>query len=381
MNADKRGPLLADRFIARRYSEHERVYHPKAVDQMVRAARSAARFVFNEDAIRRIARVITDVPDLIAREFQFARAPFEQTWIEFPAWALWDEMTNSDPELVKLSQQSGRNMGNADHTVAYLIDHGRVNTISAGTYDKPNGLPFITPLQYHLNTEWPLRDQIAFCERFKVSRYELCAIAWGSSFYKIPKEADRALRDNNVIELTPLNPTIVRAPVYNEVELVRQSLSGAVGDMRNLVGMLLMLNRPKITQFRNILPGRGWVKGKVIPFLSHNTVTVSLDATVQLRQIGKPGEDQALRRRHRVRGHYCHDQVARDYMRIAGCVHQFEPTHKDWTPAHGLPADEVDNWVCDQCGGKRWWREEHDRGTAQVGFVVNDLYQITDRKD
>jgi hypothetical protein len=41
-----------------------------------------------------------------------------------------------------------------------------------------------------------------------------------------------------------------------------------------------------------------------------------------------------------------------------------------------LTADEADRWLCTACGGKRWWRTDHERGTAEKGYVTTD-YAVT----
>jgi hypothetical protein len=29
-------------------------------------------------------------------------------------------------------------------------------------------------------------------------------------------------------------------------------------------------------------------------------------------------------------------------------------------------------WRCERCGGHRWWRREHSRGTPEVGVVTSE---------
>jgi hypothetical protein len=156
--------------------------------------------------------------------------------------------------------------------------------------------------------------------------------------------------------------------------------------LRNIVAILLMMNRPSLTKYiHNANAGRGFHKGKVMPYLSHTTVTIDIDARPTLKLIGTPQGDAVPRRRHEVEGHFCHDETARDFSRIAGCIHEFAPTHgpvDDWAPwpdaPLGVPGEPgcPRNWVCAACGGKRWWVKEHGRGTAEKGFVVKDGYTV-----
>jgi hypothetical protein len=41
-----------------------------------------------------------------------------------------------------------------------------------------------------------------------------------------------------------------------------------------------------------------------------------------------------------------------------------------------MAADEATRWVCAQCEGKRWWRADHHRGTAEKGYTTTD-YEVT----
>ena len=156
------------------------------------------------------------------------------------------------------------------------------------------------------------------------------------------------------------------------------SVRGAIGDLRTIMAILLMLNRPSLTRYDQSLGHvRGFIGNKLRPYMAHTTVKISLDPVPLLRLVGTPQDDGTPKRRYEVRGHYCHDQTARDYMRIAGCIHDWHPTHKDWTPWPAAHLDEADNWVCAVCEGKRWWRKEHTRGDSLVGYVEHDAYEVS----
>jgi hypothetical protein len=371
---DKRQALIVDRFIHRRFTAKEQLFHPAAIDQMQRAARKANKFVLDEEAARRVARVVLEVPDLLVREHQFARAPYDITWIEWPSHVYWQTLRDAKPAAYdRLGMWGDRET--ADHSVGYLIDHGRVNTITSGTVRHPDADVYVSPLQYHLNTEWPLRDQIAFAQMVGTSRLGIAAAMWGSTFDELDREARRLLRDNNVMEMVPLNP---KHPTSHRLrDTLAASVQGSVGDVRTIIAILLMLNRPSITKYRQVQSGRGIVRGKSMAYMSHTVVDVSLDAVQTLRLIGTPSDDRIEKRRHEVRGHYCHDETAREYARIAGCIHQYEPHDANWKPWLNAPADEVNHWVCAQCGGRRWWRKSHIRGSAIEGFVLKDGYNVT----
>jgi hypothetical protein len=143
-----------------------------------------------------------------------------------------------------------------------------------------------------------------------------------------------------------------------------------------VVAILLALNRPAITRLTTTPPGSGLYRGKNTVYHTHTSVTIDLDPIPGLRAEIASGPG-ALRRRHEVRGHYCHDANARDYHRIAGCIHEWLPADEEWTPLGGAyKADRVNHWLCEACGGKRWWKTEHTRGDATLGFVSHDDYRV-----
>src|SRR5215469_508673 len=373
---NKRGPTLADRVLAKKYSAREKVMHPKTMDQLHRSLIAAHRFVFDEEAARRVAQVVHDIPSLLVREHQFARAPFDITWIEYPSYAYWNYLHDAQPERYT-TQGEWANKATADHTVGYLIDHNRINTFVGGTVSQPDLGPTLTSMQYRLSTEWTLDEQIEFSRLVGCSRIMLDMIMWGSTYDVLSDEERRLLRAYNVMEQTPLNPA---HHMYRDLTAdggMGRQARGSVGDMRTVIALLLMLNRPSLTTYKQTLPNtRGFIRGHSVAFLSHTTVTIAIDPVPTLRLVGTPSGDAVPRRRHEVRGHYAHNREARDYAKIAGCIHSFQASHGPprWLPWPDAMPDEPDNWVCAECGGKRWWVPEHERGDESLGFVHHDEY-------
>src|SRR4051812_15459538 len=105
---EKRQPTLADRFLATRFTQHGSLIDLSHTELTKRRLRSAHRFILDDEAAIRIATVARDLPELIIREHQFARAPFDLTWIEFPHEPIWRTVTGREPEE------------DCDQTVGYL---------------------------------------------------------------------------------------------------------------------------------------------------------------------------------------------------------------------------------------------------------------------
>jgi hypothetical protein len=383
---ERRRPTLADRFIHRRYADWERAVHPRAIARLQKATRDAHRFVLTEDAVLRIGQIIIDIPDLLVREHRFARAPYDLTWIEFPSHVLWNLMREQNPGAYEGLGKFG-SVEDSDHTVGYLIDHERINVICGGTVAQPDQQPNIMPIQYRLQTPWEPTEVGEFMRLTGMrDTRDVHAFLWGSTWSNIPAEHQLALAMTNAVDFLPLNPVHQNYPKFSQDGQWWEAARGCIGELRNVIAILLVMNRPSLTNYiRTNAPGRGFHKGKLMPYLSHTTVTIDLDARPTLRLIGTPAGETIARRRHEVKGHYKHDQTARDYSRIAGCIHAFAPTHgpeDDWAPwpdaPLGIPGEPgtVRNWVCSECGGKRWWQKDHGRGTAEKGFVAHDLYEV-----
>lgn len=350
--------IFADQLVAANPGKHLWLPQSRKLDfRAVQArVRRAERLVFDASASARVGELIRDIPELLIEQVQFARAPFDLCWIEYQSDVTWE---------IVVGREGDQTDGDRDEVVGLLVDHNRVNVFNR-CYDGTIGM---MPWVYHLNTEWPLEDQLRFCEAAKVSRLGIDTWLWGSTANALAEkgryDALRVLRNTNMVEVIDESPNTTKAILSG----------GAHGDFKNVIALLLALNQPQITQYQHVPQSRGWIGNKPKPFLSHHSVKVSLDAQRRLLTHFEHGEGE-LRRRHRVRGHYCHDQVARDYSRIAGCVHDWEPMDDQWLPWPDAPLDEREHWRCRACEGKRWWRVAHQRGSEAKGFIEHE-YQVT----
>jgi hypothetical protein len=158
------------------------------------------------------------------------------------------------------------------------------------------------------------------------------------------------------------------------VEIMKFLVKETIGDLKNVVALMLLLNRPHLTEYRQSVPrALGWIGNKRKPLLDHTVVTIPIDARPVIRSIGQPGVGEGpLRRRHRVRGTWCHNEEAREYAAIAGCIHEWQPD----TAWRDDDPDDPDHYKCEVCGGKRWWRVEHKRGSEALGQTDSE-YQVT----
>jgi hypothetical protein len=375
---DKRpssGPLLIDRLThsfldqgdMRRYIEHLKLPGPaRGVVYFQDLVRRAHRFVLDDNALTRIAEIIRDVPEMIVRNCDFAVPVFDDMWIEFNPAPLYRII-------------NGQEMEGPAKKVGYLISHNRVWIMVQIEGGKA------VPLAYHyeLNTEWTVEDQLSFCKDCGVSRMQLDQHFWGATWSLLDGEERHALRARHrVVNMLDSPPD--DHPQKNLIlEAIHNNFMEGAGDLRNLIAILLMLNRPKVTTL-TVMPRRqGFIGNKLKPFLSHSVISINLDARETVRQIGSPADASAPKRRHEVRGHWCQNEKAKAGSRH-GCIHEWRPARIEEITSR-MQADDPDDttrrWACPLCGGKRWWRKDHQRGHGGEGFVIQDGYSVTARKD
>lgn len=258
----------------------------------------------------------------------------------------------------------------ADTNVGYLYLLNRV-FVFAQSAQQAHAFqsPMVSPIIYDIHSEWDAQSQIEFGEATNQSRIGLDQFLWGSSYQHIHDENKRVLRDNTVIALESYVNNASKDDLH-------RLFSGSVGDCRNLYALLLILNRPAIIQHRRTLPHyRAFLRNRLVPFMSHTEVEISLDAP-RILQLTQSSADRAdiRHRRHEVAGHYCHDKTARDYQRLAGCIHDWRAS----TASSDQDSIGPTRWNCVVCGGKRWWRRSHERGDASIGYVVKRSYNVTE---
>ena len=136
----------------------------------------------------------------------------------------------------------------------------------------------------------------------------------------------------------------------------------SVGDVRNLVCLLLLLNQPMLYSATSVGHSHGLYKGKRQVYAAHSLIEITLGQRKQARRILTHMGPRKPPIRHEVRGHFAHWRLKE------GCTH-------DWPM---LPAieDAVPRWTCKRCGGLRVWREHFVRGSAEEGWSDHE-YRLT----
>jgi hypothetical protein len=348
----KREPTLADFCL----NEEVVCEHKGELEKLRSQLLMAKRFVLDEEAALYIAEMIRDIPRIIADAQDFAIPPFHTMWIEYPAIRFWETTSGRiAPEDERNSRVGFLIVGNVVQVIVGDLDKymntttGRVGFVSA-----------LLPLYYTLNHPLSHIEELALCMRLQVSRAQLDYYYWGETHKSLGQdEALRSLRDSHGFHLT------MSLADPEKRELWGKMIWGAGGDLRNIIAILLFLNRTHDIQTRIEVPTKqGFIGKKLRPYLKHNVISLKLNPKPRLLTL-VPGKG-IWKRLHDVRGHYKHDRQAK-----CGCL-------------HGAPSSDLkdlgDRWIeyeplrwkCELCGGKRWWQPSHKRGHDEKGEIVSE---------
>jgi hypothetical protein len=344
----KRQPLLADLFLA---SKKIAGIPNQFWDTTRENLMMAKRFVLDEDAARYCAEMVRRAPRIIADAQDFALRPFEQMWIEFPFRVYWEEMHKKAADAT------------SDERLGYLFIGPIVRVITEAHQPVPvpggfSSKTMVSPLQYHLNQPWSFETQIKMAEKYGTSRLGFDALYWGSAYNQFVREQDMAglhsLRENHSFSIEWTGETLINT--FHELS------NGSAGDLKNIIALLLFLNRTSKTQtIRELPPERRMIHAKPSVLLRHSVITLKVNPVPKLLKLAA-GEG-VFRRLHDVRGHFCHNEQAR----TAECEHE-------WREIDG---HHLLQWRCTSCQGMRWWRKQHRRGHEELGRVTS-TYQVTE---
>ena len=346
----------------------------------------AKKFVLDSQAAFYLGTMIRNNPGIVADAQDFAIPPFDVCWIELPFRAFYTAVTGKIPDAT------------SDEVVGYLFEGPVVTPTSFATDPTGKGRDWeavLMPMEYILNRPFKHREMVELQKEVGISRLGLDLFFWGESARgwlnnaQVDRDIDfdnleqaqarqmlysastkgeepgalHALRDNHSFRLITheryKKPSDVFEALYN----------GSAGDLRNIIALLLFLNRTQDIQIRQEMPWKPQIVNRVPKrLMPHTTIKLRLDPGPRLKSLSFGNGTK--KRLHDVRGHYMHDKVAR-----RGCLHgaetkdlkEFAPYWEEYEPL---------KWRCRHCGGKRWWRREHSRGNEELGTVVQ-RYSVT----
>lgn len=338
-------PLLADLFLASKADQPGTQAH---VDAVRRGLQRSRHYILDDAGVRRYAETLRDLPDLIVQQHDFARPPYDVCWVEFSYRVFFETLTGTPAHQ------------EADERVGYLFDHDRVSIVAGGGFLPEGDLVALMPIAYYLHDPWRPGELQDFCDRARTSLADVDSFLWGTTVLALEEDDRPLLRHRNRWKLHSTSK-------LDETTIFRMLHGASSGDLRNIVALMLLLNRPSLTRQVAVVDRRKlFFRGRQRPLLPHHVVTIDIDPTPTLMLIGTEKGDGVPRRQHEVRGHYCHDRTSRA-AELSGCVHR-------WIDDAAYADDS--HWTCEVCLGRRWRRRSHWRGDAQSG-VVEKTYRVT----
>lgn len=298
------------------------IYLPQQCKLVKAIAPQARQFIFDKGASETIGHFIRDCPDILVDQMQFARQPYDTTYVEVELDALYDA-------LGKKTQYTWER----DWKVGFLAHKGEIFTL---TNTHTNTQAHISPVctfdyEYRPIAEDPLSDD---------SRVLL-----GSTWHALSDDQRNAFAQR--FNVGYMGKPSVR---HKALEIM---LPAITGEARVYVACLLFLYQRRHLTLTDHGPRRGLSKGKLRTYMAHTTVTIHLSQYEAVKRDLTSGERNSPRR-HEVRTHYKHRQLT------AGCIHEW------------VRVEDADNeqWRCTACAGLRWLCRSHLRGDGSIGFVT-----------
>lgn len=349
----KRKPLLLDEVLANKHKGLPKDERRK-IEVVQARLRGAKVFKFDEDAAVYAAQMMRDYPEEIAKNIEFAIPPYQQMYIEYPFPKFYETIT---PGYMRITDPLP--LEDQDQDVGYFYDGPRVYVMSR-TMDigDHNSHGILLPLRFRLNQTFSFAEEQELTRSLQGSRLTIDAFLWGGCYKKLVERSDhasmRALRQHHSCEVWWGKDNIME-PQNILAHLLRTN----AGDLRSIVGFLLFLNKTRDLQIvDSVPPAPGWVHAKPRTLTRYNLIHIKLDPAPLLKRVFKSRATGGWRREHDVRGHFCHNRV-------------WHANHHD----HDTREVGVNQWKCLICGGFKWWRAEHHRGSSKAG-IVKTVYEV-----
>ena len=325
----------------RRYARVPEIREPWRIIRPILA--KARRFVFDKEASVFAGAFIRDFGPTLLNNLQFAIPPFECCYIEYHLDALLDTIGRR-----KISPEDD---GARDERVGHLIDYGYVYSFVEDSKGAASFYPILINMRAETYTRGLFSSDIED-DKFKKMTYTL-----GSTSDDVKRTSMETMRQ--------WLHTIDFSTPHKFRELLAQDnlRDGGNGMVRNLVALLLILNRQRERVTLTQVPPKGVIyKGKRRVYMAHSLVALTTEDYGAITRSFTPASHHESPRRHEVRGFFRH------YHQVRGCDHAYVP----------IPAREG-AWVCPKCSTVRVWVADHERGDASKGYVVKE-YAVIDSK-
>ena len=350
---------LADDMLFRS-RRHARVADPKMIDRCSSLLRGAQRFVLTEEAAIKVGEAIHSYPEMLVEQGIFARTPFDTCWIEMPSRKFHETIV------------PGSSSPTADHRVGYLF-HNETVYVAAQISDTGDW----SPMCYHLHRPLSLKQELELSEKLNVSRMQLDAFYWGGTMMQnLPHHIMRQMRNQHGV-------SVHAHPTLNNKFDGDQWLKMCAGEVRNIIGLLLMMNQPSsIVRSTAVGHRRKMTSKGTRVLMAHSVITINLDKRSKpSRLLRRPEGTHASPKWHQVINHWCNDKISRktgysiDDPKTYQGRELLDLHAHDWE----MVDEETLRFRCKVCGGRRWRRKyPNGRGDKSRGIVSQDRIIKTD---
>src|SRR5262245_14068713 len=237
----------------------------------------AKKFIFDSSASEFIGSLLKKAQIDVLSQHDWARPPFDVTWVEFDHAAYWERGLKLNNDLLK---------GAPDNLLGFLVDHGTVSLFSyapggfGGIKQKPCGCG---PFMYQLHVPISFEEELEMARRHGVTIHEyrqallggmvdelgtpLIPIDWWNSM------AGEIVRSHKMF----VNPVIKGDMDSRGLPARAQALAAGAGDLKLIITLLLMVTRPRrMFAVSDVGPKRMLYKGHNLVRRAHSVVTMRL---------------------------------------------------------------------------------------------------------
>lgn len=306
---------------------------PSSVTKRVQSLIPRARqFIFDEQASEMLGKFMVDCTDILVEQAEFARQPYEVTYIEVDLEAL--HRGARKPFHAKNGEET-------DWKIGFLAHEGIIANFM-NSHTRPTA--YMSPL-FVFDNEYLLPAKKSDGSN--------------GDYFIIPATTEFMMPSQDLYTSDRFNFALVGSEEYRKKTLKTMGKYSLLDAYIYLSALLMLYQRHKFTLTEHG-PHRALSKGKQRVYMAHTVVTIHLSQYEEAKRQMAAHADRSAPRRHEVRTHYKHRHLT------AGCIHE-------WSRVEDAQNEQ---WRCTHCSGLRWLCREHLRGDGAIGFV-NKRYEIT----
>ena len=364
---------------------------------------SSRRYLVDEETTAAASRLGVSHPEILGQVLRRARAPFDKIWLE---WSLRTQLTAvGAPVYPDAPERCGvfvekvhptRPLYRMTEAGVYSIDSNRYGYLSPVSIlfdcDDANAVPgdddhlIATAVLNSMRLRGVQTSDgknVPSSVMTPAFAQNLIDTTYLASAYQ--EQLDDPLDDQERIQrnlqctavsrhakwsFTPVVsdtlPAVLKGPntkYRRDIEgLIQERITECSGMWRFVISLLYLLNeREYVESDETWRAGKArFTGGGFVPYLEFRRTRIKLPPPIVIARGTRALAEGLPRRRHEVSGHWCVSHTRGD----PSCDHVY--------------VNETDaRQTCPLCGHKRWWRNNHERGDASLGYVLKERVVTT----